>query len=320
MRGKTIVTAGLTAALLFGAAATVRAEGSPELDARIGEAQRVLAEALTSNDQSIPEELLAKAKAIAVYPRMLNGAFIVGGSFGKGVVLAHGKDGWGPLAFSTFGGGSFGLQIGGQASDVILVILNDRGLNGLLSDSFTLGADASIAAGPVGRKHEAGTDLLIQASIISYARSVGVFAGVALDGAIVTQDNRSNTEYYGKPTTSREILQGTSVEPAESSKAIISELNEYSTRWDKRGGLVNDRPADPEAKPDLTGLVTGIDLGESRIVIMTDRSAEEKTGQAEVRVTAERTQLTGLQTGDHVKVFLDGQGKDKRALRVVKVD
>ncbi len=208
---------------------------TPEQDSRIWEAKQVMAEVMMTPEQSIPEELLAKANAIAIYPNVLKAGFIFGGRFGRGVVLRKDDNGkWGPVAFSTIGGGSWGLQIGGSATDLILVIMNERGLNGLLSNNFTVGADAAVAAGPVGRNSEAATDLTLRAGIISYSRSRGLFAGMALDGAVLTQDNNSNTAYYGKSLTSRDILLNHAVEIQPSSKELVSALNEYSSRWDKR--------------------------------------------------------------------------------------
>lgn len=215
------------------------ADGPTDLDYRISEARHVMAEVMATPDKSIPEELLAKCKAIAIYPSVLKAGFIFGGRFGKGVVLKKdersGK--WGPVAFSTIGGGSWGLQIGGSATDLILVIMNERGLSGLLSNNFTLGGDAAVAAGPIGRNSEAATDLSLRAGIISYSRSRGLFAGMALDGAVMTQDNNSNSAYYGKPITSRDILLGNAVEIQKSSKDLVQALNEYSGRWAKRIGM-----------------------------------------------------------------------------------
>ncbi len=224
--------AGLTAVFLLAGTAPLRADDPVTLDARIAEARLVMGEIMVSPDQSIPEELLAKCKAIVIYPSVLKGAFIFGARWGKGVVLAKGADGkWGPVAFSTIGGINWGLQIGGQATDVILVVMNDRGLNGLLSSQCTLGADASAAAGPVGRYSQAATDLSLRAGILSYSRSRGLFAGVALDGAILTQDNNSNTSYYGKPVNSRDILIGGAVTIKESSQGLVNSLNDFSSRW-----------------------------------------------------------------------------------------
>lgn len=209
---------------------------SSELDGRIYEAKQVLSEIMVSPDDSIPEEMLAKCKAIAIYPNVLKGGFIFGARFGKGVVLTKDeKTGqWGPVAFSTIGGGSWGLQIGGQMTDLIFVVMNERGMTGLLASRFTMGADASVAAGPVGRNTQAATDLSLRAGILSYSRSRGLFGGLALDGSVVTQDNNSNSLYYGKSVTSSDILMGNAVEIQPSSKELVAALNEYTTLWSKR--------------------------------------------------------------------------------------
>lgn len=225
----------LTAAAFFANGIPAHADSAPQLDARLAEAKLVLDEIMMSPDQSIPEELLAKAKAIAIYPNVLKGGFIFGARFGKGVVLARDAQGkWGPAAFSTIGGGSWGLQIGGQMTDLVFVVMNERGLNGLLSNNFTLGADASVAAGPVGRYSQAATDLSLRAGILAYSRSRGLFAGVALDGAVVTQDNNSNTAYYGKFVTSKDVLTGGAVSPQPSSQPLIDALGQHSARWSQR--------------------------------------------------------------------------------------
>ena len=225
--------------LILSAVLTVRPcdAGAPELDARIHESKQVLSEIMASPDQSIPEELLAKCRAIAIYPNVLKGGFIFGARFGKGVVVTKNAQGqWGPVAFSTIGGGSWGLQIGGQMTDLIFVVMNDRGVNGLLASKFTLGADASVAAGPVGRNSQAATDLSLRAGILSYSRSRGLFGGVALDGSVVTQDNNSNSLYYQKSVTSTDILMGNAVSIDPSSKELVDALNDYSGRWSKRVG------------------------------------------------------------------------------------
>ncbi len=210
--------------------------GSSELDARIHEAKQVLGEIMVSPDESIPEELLAKCQAIAIYPNVLKGGFIIGARYGKGVVLKKDEHTgqWGPLAFSTIGGGSWGLQIGGQMTDLIFVVMNERGVQGLLNTNFTLGADASVAAGPIGRNSQAATDLSLRAGILSYSRSRGLFGGLALDGAVVTQDNNSNSLYYGTSVTSKDILLSNAVKIQPSSKELVDALNEYSTHWAKR--------------------------------------------------------------------------------------
>lgn len=216
-------------------AGPLHADPKPELDARIHEASVVLKEIMAAPDRSIPEELLAKCKAIAIYPSVIKAGFVVGGRFGKGVVLRREeKTGrWGPVAFSTIGGGSWGLQIGADATDLILLVMSDRGMDGLLQNNFSMGADVGLAAGPVGRSSEAATDLTLKAGILSYSRSRGLFAGLAVQGAVLTEDNNSNTEYYGRPVTSREILFGSGVEIQPSSKELTDALNDYSGRWKK---------------------------------------------------------------------------------------
>ena len=243
----------LMSAILIFAAAFLGTElsyaGAPELDARIHEAKQVLSEIMVSPDMSIPEELLAKCKAIAIYPNVLKGGFIFGARFGKGVVLAkNGQGQWSPVAFSTIGGGSWGLQIGGQMTDLIFVVMNERGVEGLLNSKFTLGADASVAAGPVGRGTQVATDLSLRAGILSYSRSRGLFGGIALDGSVVTQDNNSNALYYGKPVTSSEILTANAVTVQPSSTELVDALTEYSSLWGKKTANAGTSAAAPAVK------------------------------------------------------------------------
>ncbi len=207
----------------------------PDLDDRIWNATQVLNQIMLSPDQSIPEELLAKCKAIAIYPSVLKGAFIFGARFGKGVVVTKDASGnWGPVAFSTVGGGSWGFQIGGSSTDLIVLVMNDAGMESLLRNNFTLGADAQVAAGPVGRDSQASTDLFLKASLFSYSRSMGLFAGVALDGTVLTQDNNSNSAYYGRPVTSKQILLENAATVQPTSRGLIDKLTEYSARWSAR--------------------------------------------------------------------------------------
>lgn len=221
--------------VLLGLAHAPAYASSTPLDDRIWEAKEVIEEIQSSPDQSIPEELLAKCEAIAIYPNVIKGGFVIGARYGKGVVLRKGNDGkWGPLAFSTIGGGSWGLQIGAQATDLILVIMSERGLNGLLSSNFTLGVDGAATAGPVGRNASAGTDLSLRAEMYSYSRSRGLFGGIALDGAVLTQDNNSNSLYYNKNVTSKDILLQNEVKPQRTSKELIEVLNKYSAQWKKK--------------------------------------------------------------------------------------
>ncbi|MCG3176710.1 MAG: hypothetical protein MOGMAGMI_01670 [Candidatus Omnitrophica bacterium] len=227
---KRALTVMLSLWMVLGGAYVPDAGASVELDARVREAKLVLDEVMASPDQSIPEDLLRRCKAIAIYPSVLKGGFIIGARVGKGVIVRRDeKTGqWGQAAFSKIGGGSWGLQIGAEATDLVLVIMNERGLEGLLDNNFTLGADASIAAGPVGRSAEAGTDLSLKAAIYSYSRSRGLFGGVALQGAVVSPDRESNAEYYGRPASSYDILYAEGAQLKPSNKTLSDALAQYA--------------------------------------------------------------------------------------------
>lgn len=173
---------------------------------RVRDAAAVFNEIMSAGDKAIPDAILGKASAIAVFPNTVKAGFIVGGMRGRGVLSAHGAGGWSPPAFLTLTGGSFGLQIGGQAADIILVINNPRGLDNLVSNQFKIGADASVAAGPVGRDAQAATDIQLRAQILSYSRARGLFAGVTINGSTVRQDQDANQRFYGKRLTTKQIV------------------------------------------------------------------------------------------------------------------
>ena len=170
--------------------------------------QLILEEIQKSPDQQIPMNLISKAKAIIVFPTMLKAGFFVGARYGKGIasVRAEETGEWGPPAFLYTTGGSFGFQFGAQAVDLILLVMSQRGLEGLLNEQFTLGGDIAISAGPVGRHAEASADVFMQGEIYSYSRSKGLFGGVSLKGTIITSDSDANLAYYGHPYTSEDIL------------------------------------------------------------------------------------------------------------------
>jgi SH3 domain-containing YSC84-like protein 1 len=163
-----------------------------------GEAAETFTEIMNVKDKAIPKEMLDKAEAIAVFPGVIKAAFVIGGRGGQGVISRRVKGGWSAPAFFNLGGGSFGPQIGAQKTDYVLLIMNESGLNGLLKDKFELGGEASVAAGPVGREAAASTSLRLDAGILSYSRSKGVFVGAALKGAVITPDNDLNEAVYGK--------------------------------------------------------------------------------------------------------------------------
>ena len=184
---------------------------------RISEAVTVLREIMDAGDQSVPGSIMQKAQGIAVFPSMLKGGFVVGGQHGRGVMSARDpKTGaWSSPAFLTITGGSLGFQIGGQAVDLILVIQNRRGLEQLVSNQFKIGADASVAAGPVGRDAGASTDIQMRAQILSYSRTRGLFAGVSLNGTTIQQDRDANDRFYGMGyRTGQIVFDGLGGEPA----------------------------------------------------------------------------------------------------------
>ena len=175
---------------------------------RADNAVRVLSEILAIPEESIPERLLREAEAIAVMPDVVKAGLVFGGRGGKGLMAVRGSDGtWSNPTFISLGGGSFGFQAGVQSADVVLVFRNRRGVDNIVNGKFTLGADASVAAGPVGRSAQASTDGQLKAEIYSYSRARGLFAGIALDGAVIAIDNRANRRVYGRDVTARMILE-----------------------------------------------------------------------------------------------------------------
>jgi lipid-binding SYLF domain-containing protein len=174
----------------------------------VSDAAAVFGEIMAAGDKAIPESIVGKAEAIAIFPGTIRAGFIVGGMRGRGVISARNDGRWSPPAFLTLTGGSFGLQIGGAAADLILVINNRKGLETFVSNQFKFGADAAVAAGPVGRDAQAATDLQLRAEILSYSRSRGLFAGVTVNGSTVRQDRDANQRFYGKPLDSRQIILG----------------------------------------------------------------------------------------------------------------
>jgi len=186
-----------------------RADSSREDDIRrTEESAEVFQEIMNTPDKAIPRDLLESSKCIAIIPAEKKFAFIVGGDYGKGVVTCRTGHGWSAPLFLAVGGGSFGFQLGGSSTDLVLVFYGQKGLNKLLGDKFQIGADATAAAGPVGRHAAAGTDIRMRAEILTYSRSRGVFAGISLNGAIIQPDETGNEAMYGHGANREEILSG----------------------------------------------------------------------------------------------------------------
>ena len=200
-------------------------------DERLSNSATAFTEIMSSADKGIPGSVLDKAECVAIVPGMKKGGFIVGGSFGRGAVSCrgNGKTGWGTPAMIELGGGSVGFQIGAEATDVVMLIMDRAGMDSLLKSKFTLGADASVAAGPVGRETSAETDAAMKAKILSYSRSKGAFAGVSLSGVTLHQDEDANKAVYGKKLDATEILAG-SVPMAPAAKPLVDTLTKHSPK------------------------------------------------------------------------------------------
>ncbi len=198
---------------------------------RLEDAATVITEIMDTPDKGIPQELLEKAQCVVVVPGLKKGAFILGGKYGKGVVTCRkpGGTGWTAPASIRVEGGSVGFQIGGAESDVVMLVMNERGMQKLMQSKFTLGGEGEVAAGPVGRNATAQTDALMHAEMLSWSRSRGIFAGISLQGATLRQDLDDNKELYGKAYETKEILNGNVGVPAAASK-LISLLGKYSAR------------------------------------------------------------------------------------------
>lgn len=185
-------------ALGLTASAFAAEEGESKAADRLKSASTILTEIQSAPDTGIPDEVMGSADCVAVVPSMLKAGFMFGARYGRGVASCRTPKGWSDPAFFTIEGGSFGLQIGGQAVDLVMLIMNHRGMQNLLNSKFKMGADASVAAGPVGRHAAADTDWKMRAQILSYSRARGVFAGLELNGAVVKIDRESTLEFYGK--------------------------------------------------------------------------------------------------------------------------
>lgn len=227
---------------------------------RAKSAATVLEEIMATPDKGIPVEILDSAKCVAVVPSLIKGGFVVGAAHGRGMATCRTADGWSAPAPFTVTGGSFGFQIGGQAVDLVMMIMNDRGMQALLSSKFKIGADASAAAGPVGRHVEGSTDWKLQAEVLTYSRARGLFAGITLNGNAIRQDNDSTGELYGRFVPFKTILTGAVASPSAGEpfvaavrKAVAAEAN-ASTAAPRQSVPVNPPPtsAPPAPAPPAT--------------------------------------------------------------------
>ncbi|MCC7175207.1 MAG: lipid-binding SYLF domain-containing protein [Bryobacterales bacterium] len=221
----------IAAAVLMALAAAGASPAQNSAQNRLDEAATVFEEVMQTADKAIPQGLLDRAQCIVVVPGLKKGAFIVGAKYGKGFLSCRKKSGTGWTAPGSIRveGGSFGLQIGGSETDVIMIVMNQRGVERLLSSKFTLGGDASVAAGPVGRTATAQTDAYMTAEILSWSRSRGLFAGLALNGATLRQDLDDNRMLYGKAIQNKDIV-NKEVAPPKAADRLLSLYNKYSPR------------------------------------------------------------------------------------------
>src|SRR3989442_1336154 len=202
-------------------------EGDTKAIKRVESAATVLDEIQGAPDQGIPQEVLGSAECVAVIPTLLKGGFIVGGRYGKGVASCRTPKSWSAPAFFPMGGGSFGLQIGGEAVDLVMLIMNKDGMKTLLSSNFKLGADASAAAGPVGPHASADTDWKMRAQVLTYSRARGAFAGLELSGAVIKQDKDSTRDFYGRMVPFKTSLEG-NIEAPQAAYPFLNTLAKWA--------------------------------------------------------------------------------------------
>jgi len=219
------------AALVLSASYLSAADKKDDAPKRLEVAATVFKEVMGIPDKAIPQDLLNRSQCVVIIPGLKKGAFIFGAKYGKGFVSCRSKGGvgWSAPGSVIVEGGNFGLQIGGQETDVIMLIMNERGMERLLSTKFTLGGDASAAAGPIGRSTQAETDAAMTAEILTWSRSRGLFAGVSLSGATLREDGDWNNELYGRQVSNRELV-NSNIAPPASAKDLLAELNRYSSR------------------------------------------------------------------------------------------
>jgi SH3 domain-containing YSC84-like protein 1 len=225
------------------AALTISATGLMAADTaadRLSDSASVFREIMATPDKGIPQDLLNRAQCVVIVPGLKKGAFIVGGEYGKGFEECRTAAGWGAPAAVRVEGGSVGFQIGGSETDVVMLVMNRSGMNKLMSDKVTLGVDASVAAGPVGRTAQAETDAELHAEILAWSRTRGAFAGIALNGATIRPDEKEDAALYGHKMPTREILTG-NMAPPPAAHPLIAELDRYSAVRQTNGAASRQR-------------------------------------------------------------------------------
>ncbi|HTK95569.1 MAG TPA: lipid-binding SYLF domain-containing protein [Terriglobales bacterium] len=223
-----------------GAAAQGVATGSKaESIDRLNDSAQILKELTSAPDNGIPQEILTKAKCVAIVPSMVKGGFVFGGQHGRGVATCRNSNGWSSPAFFTVTGGSWGAQIGAEAVDVVMLVMTDQGMKDLMSSKFKLGAEGGVSAGPVGREATANTDIAMKSGILTYSRSRGLFAGLDLSGAVVQQDDESQNAFYGNGVNFAQVLQGQVQTPTDARPFLASVRESFH---EARQQEATDRP------------------------------------------------------------------------------
>ena len=270
------------------AAAVMSSIASAEsYEERLTDSTTVLREMSHASDKGIPQDLLEKARCVVVVPGLKKVAFIGGGKYGRGYAACMTRKGWSPPAAVRIEGGSFGLQLGGSSTDVIMLVLNEGGMKKLLSDKFTLGGEAAAAAGPVGRNTSANTDVLMKAEILSWSRSHGVFAGLSLEGATLRQDQDENAKLYGKPLTNEEILTGTVKRPA-TAATFLAQLQRFSGKGTPPAVAAKSQQRQPvQNNPSETASVSAQDRS-SQTASDADNTVNNKPDHAGSGTTADQ--------------------------------
>ncbi len=267
---KTLLALGCSILMLSALASADRQDKNLE---RLDNSTAILNEIMAAPDSGIPSDIMNSAKCVAVVPSMKKGGFIIGASYGKGVATCRTATGWSAPAFFMMEGGSFGLQIGGQEVDLIMLVMNDRGMQALLSNHFKLGADATAAAGPVGRHTEAMTDWKMSAEVLSWSRTHGLFAGVSLNGATIRQNKDDTSAFYGKFVPFHTLLTGGEPAP-EGAKSFLDTVNKYSPTPAKPEEAQTAQ-AQTSAKENETGDAAATQADQPEMANPENRSTEE---------------------------------------------
>jgi len=284
----------------------VAAEEPSEQVKRMDAAATVLDEIMGTPDKGIPEELLDSAKCVAVIPSMIKIGFVFGGRHGRGIATCRTKSGWSAPAPFSVTGGSWGLQIGGEAIDVVMLVMNDNGMEKMLSSKFKIGADASAAAGPVGRHVQGETDWKMRAEVLTYSRARGAFAGVTVNGASITQDKDGTRILYGRMIPSAQILKG-EVKAPEGSRKFLATVRKYGTEANVTEAAAR-RTETRKTSTQYEGLSSSEAKGAIEGKLRTEPGLESKDIQ--VTLSANAVQLSGS--------VVSAQDRDK-AVRIARL-